>query len=90
MKKTTYKVLASIPLVGAIVKKETAPVNSLPVKAACGSLARERFSEDPRGALAAQMEYIEKVMAPAKEYVDKHPDVQLTAGLINKLYRDNG
>lgn len=88
MKKRTYRILTSIPIVGFVVKMETSPIKSKLLRHTTGSLVWESFKDDPRGALAAHSEYVESLLEPTKEYISRHPDVQLTAGLINKVERE--
>lgn len=85
MKKKTYQILTGIPVVGKVIALKTDSGNSFAFLPLHGSPVREAFNNDPRGFDEAFKESYERIIAPAKEYVQEHPDVQLTAGLVNRL-----
>ena len=85
MKKKTYRILTSVPIVGKVVANATDPSRSKLLFPMYGSVVNEMFANDPRGYKTAREDAFNKMLKPVHEYLEKHPDEQMTAGLIDKI-----
>ena len=86
MKKETYQFFSNIPLLGTQFKRSVDFHNSMTIKTLMCSPALESYREDPRGFEAALADAFDVVMKPVNAYLEEHPDIQLTAKLVDDIH----